>query len=80
MFQVNLNPLYEGPELLSCLKKAEVKALIMDEELGNHRFYNVLKSVVPEVTEFDCSTHIISRSAPMLHTVVIISEKSYKYK
>lgn len=50
----------------------------MDEELGNRRFYDVLKSVVPEVSEFESNTHITSKAAPMLHTVVMFSEKSYR--
>ncbi|XP_065205855.1 medium-chain acyl-CoA ligase ACSF2, mitochondrial-like [Planococcus citri] len=75
---VNLNPLYEGPEVLACLNIGDVKAIIMDEKLSDRNFYDTLKSAIPEIQEHDYNTHITTKHAPLLKTVVMFSETPYK--
>ncbi|XP_065224462.1 medium-chain acyl-CoA ligase ACSF2, mitochondrial-like [Planococcus citri] len=75
---VNLNPLIEGPEVLACLNSGDVKAVIMDEKLNDRNFYDILKSVIPDILEHDYNTHITTKFAPLLETVVMCSETPYK--
>ncbi|XP_065221994.1 medium-chain acyl-CoA ligase ACSF2, mitochondrial-like [Planococcus citri] len=75
---VNLNPLFEGAEVVDCLNASDVKAIIMDEQHYGRNFYNILKSVIPEIQEHDYNTHITTKRAPLLKTVVMFSETGYK--
>ncbi|XP_065222005.1 medium-chain acyl-CoA ligase ACSF2, mitochondrial-like isoform X2 [Planococcus citri] len=75
---VNLNPLFEAPEVLACLNIGDVKAILMDEQNNDRNFYDILKNAIPDIQEHDCNTHIITKHAPLLKTVVMFSETAYK--
>lgn len=76
---MNLNPLYQWREILACLLKGDVKALLMDEELGERNFYEVLKTAVPELEQYDYNSRISSKHAPALEMVIVFSKQSYRY-
>lgn len=73
-----MNPLYKGSELKSCLLKADVKALIMNEKLDDHDFYEILREAIPEVDDYGYRKLIQSKEIPLLHLVVIISSHDYR--
>ncbi|XP_065221999.1 medium-chain acyl-CoA ligase ACSF2, mitochondrial-like isoform X2 [Planococcus citri] len=75
---VNLNPLFESPEVLACLNAGDVKAVIMDEQHNGRNFYDILKKAIPNIQEHDYNTHITTKHAPLLKTVVMFSETTYK--
>ncbi|XP_065222001.1 medium-chain acyl-CoA ligase ACSF2, mitochondrial-like [Planococcus citri] len=75
---VNLNPLFEAPEVLACLNIGDVKAILMDEQHNGRNFYDILKNAIPDIREHDYNTHITTKHAPLLKTVVMFSETTYK--
>ncbi|XP_065202713.1 medium-chain acyl-CoA ligase ACSF2, mitochondrial-like [Planococcus citri] len=75
---VNLNPLYQTAELLTCLEQADVDALIMDDQLGDHNFYNILKRGIPDVEKYDNNVHITNEVVPSLKTIIVMSKQSFK--
>ncbi|XP_049868024.1 medium-chain acyl-CoA ligase ACSF2, mitochondrial [Pectinophora gossypiella] len=44
-----INPLYEKSELSFCIKKTAMKSIIFGEELPNRSYYNMLRSLIPEL-------------------------------
>ncbi|XP_075224373.1 medium-chain acyl-CoA ligase ACSF2, mitochondrial-like [Lycorma delicatula] len=67
---VVINPLYQAKELAFCIKKTKVKALAIDESFKSQNYYEIITSLVPEISktkprdsfqssEYDYFTHLI---------------------
>ena len=46
---VNINPAYQPQELLYCLNKVGVKAIVAAERFKTQDYYSILEQVVPEL-------------------------------
>lgn len=79
IFQVNVNPLFQPPELESCLLLSDAKAIIVNEIADEHILYEGLAKVIPEIEKFDHNEHIQTKKLPMLSTVITTSHQSRKY-
>lgn len=76
---MNVNPLFQPPELESCLRLSDAEAIILNEIADEHVLYDVLAKVIPEIDEFDHNKHIQTKKLPMLRTVITTSHQSRKY-
>jgi len=73
IWQVNINPAYQTPELQYCLTKAKVKALIAPESFKTQQYYEMVRHIVPEVDS--CGPgQICSKQLPDLTSLIIISD------
>lgn len=72
---VGLNPFYKTHEIEYCLKKAKVKALVAPEVLDNQNYYDVLKTICPELNDSQGSVHLKSKNLTDLSYVIIDSNK-----
>lgn len=73
-----MNPLYEGLEILECLTISDAKALIMDEQLSDRKFYNVLKTVIPEIEQYDYNASVMFEKVPLLKIIIMFADERYK--
>merc|ERR1719300_1614023 len=72
---VNINPAYQPSELLYCLNKVGVKALVAAESFKTQDYYRLLCTVVPDV-ETSKAGDIISKEVPSLRNIILISDLS----
>ena len=73
MILVNINPAYQPAELLYCLNKVGVAALVAAESFKSQNYYNLLSSVVPEV-ETSKAGQLASKAVPSLRHVILMTE------
>ena len=71
--QVNINPAYQPQELLYCLNKVGVKAIIAAERFKTQDYFNILEQVVPEL-ESAVLEKVESEAVPSLSRVVMMGE------
>ena len=74
---VNINPAYQPQELLYCLNKVGVKAVVSAERFKTQDYFSILKEVVPEL-ESATSETVVSKSVPSLSRVVMMGETPRK--
>jgi hypothetical protein len=73
IWQVNINPAYQTPELHYCLTKVRVKALIAPESFKTQQYYKMVCHIAPEVDS--CAPgQICSKRLPDLTSLIIISD------
>ena len=64
---------YQPAELLYCLNKVGVAALVAAERFKSQNYYNLLSSVVPEV-ETSKAGQLASKAVPSLRHVILMTE------
>ena len=74
---VNINPAYQPQELLYCLNKVGVKAVVSAERFKTQDYFSILKQVVPEL-ESATSETVVSKSVASLSRVVMMGETPRK--
>ena len=74
---VNINPAYQPQELLYCLNKVGVKAIVAAERFKTQDYFSILKEVVPELENATSET-VVSKSVPSLSRVVMMGETPRK--
>jgi len=74
LIMVNINPAYQPSELLYCLNKVGVKALVAAESFKTQDYYRLLCTVVPDV-ETSKAGDIISKDVPSLKHVIMMSKR-----
>lgn len=74
---VPLNPAYQVRELEYCLRKVSVKAIVAPESHKSQRYYEMLAKIMPEM-EQAAPGKIQSAALPMLSTVIMAAEQSFK--
>ena len=74
-----MNPANQAPQLLDSVNKVEVKALICAEFYKTNSYYQILRSVIPELDDYpESGVEIRSSKAPSLKTLVIMSDKHFR--
>lgn len=68
-----MNPAYQLPELDYCLKKVDVKAIIMPEEFRKQKYYQMLDTLLPDLKH--SGTHIQNNQVNSLQNVIVFSDK-----
>ncbi|XKL65481.1 hypothetical protein PGB90_008901 [Kerria lacca] len=74
---VNLNPLYECPELESSLKKTDVKALIIGDTLNERNYYRMMEKIIPNISSYRSAVPISCDNLPLLKILIVISSEIY---
>ena len=74
---VNINPAYQPQELLYCLNKVGVKAVVAAESFKTQNYYEMLEEIAPEISASEAGK-IASKSVPKLKNVIMISEKQFQ--
>lgn len=77
---MNINPLFEGNELLNCLLLSDSKAIVMKEIPGNRSLYSILTDIVPEIANFDSNSAVKTKNVPYLTKIIYVSKEPSKYK
>ena len=73
--QVQIDPLYQPPQLLNSLVKVGAKALICPGDT----FYEKLRALVQELDSYpESGMEIKSEKIPSLKSLIITSEKQYR--
>jgi len=70
---VNINPAYQPQELLYCLNKVGVKAIVAAERFKTQDYFSILEQVVPEL-ESAVLEKVESEAVPSLSRVVMMGE------
>lgn len=70
---VNLNPLYECPELESAIKNTDVKALIIGDTLKNKNYYQMMEKIIPELSSWNSGIQINCQHLPFLKVLIVMS-------
>ena len=74
-----MNPANQAPQLLDSVNKVEVKALICAEFYKTNNYYQILRSVIPELDDYpESGVEIRSSKTPSLKTLVIMSDKHFR--
>ena len=68
---VNINPAYQPQELLYCLNKVGVKAIVAAERFKTQDYFRILEQVVPEL-ESAVLEKVESAAVPSLSRVVML--------
>ncbi|XP_039951677.1 medium-chain acyl-CoA ligase ACSF2, mitochondrial-like [Bactrocera tryoni] len=77
LVSVGINPAFQGPEVEYCLKKVKVKAIIMPESFKTQNYYEIMKSICPELPD-SVDGRIKSANLPHLKYVVVDSPNKLK--
>ncbi|GFR73180.1 acyl-CoA synthetase family member 2, mitochondrial [Elysia marginata] len=67
---VNLNPSYAANELKFALKKSGCKAIVADQGFKNTDYFEVLRSILPELNNHIAGTPLQSKELPDLKHVI----------
>lgn len=67
---VGLNPAYQVPEIEYCLKKVQVKALVVPETFKTQNYVDMLHQIMPEM-EKSAAGEIRSQKLPHLNTIIV---------
>jgi len=73
IWQVNINPAYQTPELQYCLTKVRAKALLAPESFKTQQYYEMVRHIAPEV-ESCAPGRICSKQLPDLTSLIIVSD------
>jgi hypothetical protein len=77
--QVQIDPAYQGPQLLSSLNNVGVKALICSEFYKTNSCYKIVRSIIPELDMCpESGVELKSSKAPTLRTLILMGEKQYR--
>lgn len=68
-----MNPAYQLPELDYCLKKADVKAIIIPEAFRTQKYYEMIDSLLPSLKH--SGQQINENNVNSLRNVIVISDK-----
>ncbi|KAL5279664.1 ACSF2.2 family protein [Megaselia abdita] len=77
LISVGLNPAFQGPEIKYALNKVNVKAIVMPESFKSQHYYEILKTIIPDLDNFEPG-NINCSSIPSLKTIIVDSKDSYK--
>ncbi|XP_045494607.1 medium-chain acyl-CoA ligase ACSF2, mitochondrial [Colias croceus] len=69
LIPVLINPVYEKPELSNCINKAEIKGMLIGDEISTRNYYSMMQQIVPEL-QTSKPGQIKSATFPTLTTVV----------
>lgn len=75
---MNLNPLYECPELQSALVRADVKALIIGDTLNERNYYEMMKKILPELSNYNSGDQIATENLPLLRILIVMTQNYCK--
>jgi fatty-acyl-CoA synthase len=79
VFQVQIDPAYQPPELLHALVKVEAKALICAERYESSNCYEMVQTLIPELNDSaQAGIEINSSKLPALKTLIIMSNIQYR--
>jgi hypothetical protein len=79
LFQVQIDPAYQAPELLHSLTKVGVKALLFSEFFKSNSCYQIVRTVIPELDSYpESGVQLQSAKVPMLQFLIIMSSKQYR--
>ena len=78
VFQVNVNQSYQADELLYCINKVGIKALICaDEFKATHYYHDVIEKIIPEISKMATGTRIACEKVPSLKHIIFTSNQQY---
>ncbi|XP_069678172.1 medium-chain acyl-CoA ligase ACSF2, mitochondrial-like [Periplaneta americana] len=78
LITVTLNPESEPPELLYCLKKVQVKALVCAERRDSESCYDLVSKIIPELSSCQSSdVEFHSAEIPSLTSLIIMSDQKF---
>lgn len=77
---VGLNPAYQKPEMEYCLKKVDVKAIVVPESYRSQQYVKMLSEMMPEM-ESSSAGAVHSEKLPQLSTIIVDApaDKQFKY-
>jgi medium-chain acyl-CoA ligase, mitochondrial len=70
-----MNPGYQIPEIDYCLKKVDVKAIIMPETFKTQKYYEMLATLIPSMK--NSKTTIQDNNVNSLKHVIVYSDKNF---
>lgn len=68
-----MNPAYQLPELDYCLKKVEVKAIIIPESFRTQKYYEMITELIPSMKV--SGQNIQDNNVNSLRNVIVVSDK-----
>lgn len=68
-----MNPAYQLPELDYCLKKVDVKAIIVPEEFRKQKYYQMLDTLLPDLKH--SGSRIENNQVNSLQNVIVFADK-----
>ena len=74
-----MNPLYECPELQLAVEKTDVKVMIIGDTLNERSYYQMLKTIAPELSHHDKHTSLKNETLTHLRIVITMTDTEYKY-
>lgn len=78
LVSVAMNPAYQATELAYFIKKVDMKAIFSFDKFKTQNYYEIITSVIPEIKSFP-KGDIRSKEFPMFTTVIMDSEKQFRY-
>lgn len=68
-----MNPAYQLPELDYCLKKVDVKAIIIPEEFRTQKYYQMLDQLLPDLK--NSGSKIENNQVNSLQNIIVYTNK-----
>ncbi|XP_041982730.1 medium-chain acyl-CoA ligase ACSF2, mitochondrial [Aricia agestis] len=76
LISVLINPLYEASELSYCIKKAELRGLVIGENINTKRYYDMIKQMIPDISKAK-EGELKSAEYPSLTTVLACGKEKF---
>jgi fatty-acyl-CoA synthase len=76
---VQIDPAYQGPQLLHSLNKVDIKALICSEFYKTNSCYQIVRTIIPELDNCpESGIELKSSKVPALKALILMSDKQYR--
>ena len=76
---MNINPAYQPKELLYCLNKVGIRAMVNAESFKTQDYYAMMAEIIPELPLAQPG-RIESEATPDLRHVIMISDKDFRWR
>lgn len=79
LIAVQIDPAYQGPQLLNSVNSVGVKALICSEFYKTNSCYQIVRTIIPELDNSpESGIELKSPKAPTLKALILMSDKQYR--
>lgn len=74
---MNINPAYQAHELLYCLNKVSVRAIVSAEAFKTQKYYDIMCEIMPEIPTCNAG-EVKSAAVPSLEKIIMMTDHDHE--